>query len=469
MKKLAMTVVAGLALAVTAAPFGDGERVCFFGDSVTHWSYYTHPVNVFYYTRYPESDIRIWNCGTGGATAGESMIAVEGDVLARKPTHVVILFGMNDCGMTWYLPAASKWMREHRGDLLKNFAKNLPALYEKVHVGAPEASFTFCTLVPWDDALKFKGKEDEVGPVGVTAAEVGFCDVVRALHAKVGGGLVDYYTPMLAWNVGHQKTDPYASLSPDRIHPREPGGLFMAATFLRAQSGHRCVCDVAVDAVAAKAVRSENATVGGLKRTDKGGVSFTLLEKSLPYPVDKKALAMADEIGFWDEFNRENLAVTGLADGNWTLVIDGSNAVLTASAAEWAKGVNLAKCATPMMKQAELVRSRVCWRNGKELGLRDLWVDRNVLWRRLQQINAASKKKIYTPADVDDERVYKAFAKGYAEAYKGDKGDKASFVRMSKGWANRFTVMDEIEADHRMIRTLNRPKPHAFELKPEAK
>ena len=469
MKKLAMTVVAGLALAVTAAPFKDGERVCFFGDSVTHWSYYTHPVNVFYYTRYPESDVRIWNCGTGGSTAGESMIAVEGDVLAKKPTHVVILFGMNDCGMTWYLPTASKWMLEHRGDLLKNFAKNLPALYEKVHVGAPEASFTFCTLVPWDDALKFKGKENEVGPVGVTAAEVGFCDVVRALHAKVGGSFVDYYTPMLAWNVGHQKTDPYASLSPDRIHPREPGGLFMAATFLRAQGGHRCVCDVTVDAAAATAVRSENATVGGLKRTDRGGVSFTLLEKSLPYPVDAKALAMADEIGFWDEFNRENLAVTGLADGNWTLVIDGSNAVLTASAAEWAKGVNLAKCATPMMKQAQLVNSRTCWRNGKELGLRDLWVDRNVLWRRLQQVNAASKRKIYTAEDVDDERVYKAFAKGYAEAYKGDKGDKASFVRMSKGWENRFKVMDEIEADHRMIRTLNRPKPHVFELKPEAK
>lgn len=29
--------------------------------------------------------------------------------------------------------------------------------------------------------------------------------------------------------------------------------------------------------------------------------------------------------------------------------------------------------------------------------------------------------------------------------------------------------MDEIEADHKMICALNRPKPHVFELKPEAK
>ena len=37
------------------APFKDGDRVVFFGDSITHGGFYGEYVNLFYATRYPES------------------------------------------------------------------------------------------------------------------------------------------------------------------------------------------------------------------------------------------------------------------------------------------------------------------------------------------------------------------------------------------------------------------------------
>ena len=49
-------VVAGVLLAASAqsAAFKDGDRVVFFGDSITHGGRYGEYVNLFYATRYPE-------------------------------------------------------------------------------------------------------------------------------------------------------------------------------------------------------------------------------------------------------------------------------------------------------------------------------------------------------------------------------------------------------------------------------
>ena len=46
--------------------FQDGERVCFVGDSITHGGGYHSFVYLYYLTRYPAREIRIWNKGISG-------------------------------------------------------------------------------------------------------------------------------------------------------------------------------------------------------------------------------------------------------------------------------------------------------------------------------------------------------------------------------------------------------------------
>lgn len=68
-KMVALAAAAGAVLLASAAPFKDGDRVVFFGDSITHGGFYGEYVNLFYATRYPERNIWFSNSGWSGATA----------------------------------------------------------------------------------------------------------------------------------------------------------------------------------------------------------------------------------------------------------------------------------------------------------------------------------------------------------------------------------------------------------------
>ena len=465
----AVAAAADAASASSDGTFKDGDRVCFVGDSVTHWGYYTSQIQNYYYTRFPDWDVRIWNCGTGGATAGEACNLVDRDVIAKRPTAVVVLLGGNDCNINYYRSTATDQMKRNRGKLLENYRKNLPRLHEKIAAALPDAKWTFCTLVPKDDTVKFPNRPDDV-PVGITAAQRGFCDFVREYQRKVGGTLVDYYTPMLAWNLEHQKADPAYTLMSDRIHPREPGGLLMAVTFLKAQGAPTVVSETVIDAAGPTTVASENGIVSALERTAAGGVRFSLLERALPFPVREAAKGLAGEIDFSGMFNREMLTVRGLSEGTWTLLVDGTQVCAAVSSA-WAKGVNLSNYETPMMRHARTVDRAVAVRERLEYRLRGLWVSRNVMIRRLDRINEESRRKVYDPAaDVDDERVYHAFAKGYREAYAG-KGDPMACDYSI--YANEWPLLDEklgeIERQHQAVRKLAVPVAHVLELVPEEK
>ena len=53
-KMRALTAAISAAFSALAAPFNDGDRVVFFGDSITHGGRYGEYVNLFFSTRYPE-------------------------------------------------------------------------------------------------------------------------------------------------------------------------------------------------------------------------------------------------------------------------------------------------------------------------------------------------------------------------------------------------------------------------------
>lgn len=86
-----------------AEVFKDGETVCFLGDSISHGGRFHGFIYDYYLTRFPGRTIRFVNAGISGDSAGGAWGRLEEDVLAKKATSVVVMFGMNDVGRGNYV------------------------------------------------------------------------------------------------------------------------------------------------------------------------------------------------------------------------------------------------------------------------------------------------------------------------------------------------------------------------------
>lgn len=90
------------AAAQTVAPFKDGDRAVFLGNSITDGGHYHSYIWLYYMTRFPYMDLRVMNAGIGGETAGDMYKRLDGDVLSKRPTVLTVTFGMNDTGYMEY-------------------------------------------------------------------------------------------------------------------------------------------------------------------------------------------------------------------------------------------------------------------------------------------------------------------------------------------------------------------------------
>ena len=70
--------------------WGDGDRVVFFGDSITHGGAYPEYISLYYVTRFPGKDIWFSNSGWSGASAPQGIASIDEDVAAKKPTVVTV-------------------------------------------------------------------------------------------------------------------------------------------------------------------------------------------------------------------------------------------------------------------------------------------------------------------------------------------------------------------------------------------
>ncbi|MFQ5572399.1 MAG: SGNH/GDSL hydrolase family protein [Rhodothermales bacterium] len=88
-----------------AAPFQQGERIVFFGDSITEAGVqpggYVALINQHLRQAYPDLGIEVIGAGISGNKVPDLLARVERDVLAHAPTLVVIYIGINDV-WHWY-------------------------------------------------------------------------------------------------------------------------------------------------------------------------------------------------------------------------------------------------------------------------------------------------------------------------------------------------------------------------------
>src|SRR5881296_2287277 len=96
-------LVAFVALQARAENFAlkDGDRVVFYGDSITDQRLYTTFTETYVVTRFPKLDVSFVQSGWGGdrvtgGGGGPIDVRLQRDVYPYKPTVMTIMLGMND-------------------------------------------------------------------------------------------------------------------------------------------------------------------------------------------------------------------------------------------------------------------------------------------------------------------------------------------------------------------------------------
>jgi lysophospholipase L1-like esterase len=338
-----LALVTALA-AAAQSPFylHEGDRVVFYGDSITDQRLYTTFVESFIVTRFPHMNVAFTHSGWGGdrvtgGGGGPIDIRLTRDVFPYRPTVMTIMLGMNDGSYKAFDDATFTTYKTGMEHILDSVAKS-----------APNCRITLIQPSPYDDVTRaplFEG--------GYNAVLLRFSDYLAGLSRARHLDLADLNTPVNAMLTKATATDKAQAerILPDRVHPTAAGHIIMAEALLKAWNAPAVVSDVEIDA-ATGAAHPTNARVRDVKTGAQ--VSWTETESALPMPIDPrdKLLDLAVKSSdFIDALDRETLRVTGLTSPSYELKIDGVT-VGRFSNDDLTKGVNLATLNTPMLHQS---------------------------------------------------------------------------------------------------------------------
>ena len=395
-------VVAGLVLAgwlgnlQAAEPeffLRDNDRVVFLGDSITEQRLYTTYVEAYALTRYPAWNFVFRNVGWGGDTAWlrqrahpdegtlfaapeaaqQEMVkkavgaGLERDVLPLKPTVVTIDFGMNDHSYQAF-----------REDIFKAYVSSQAELARVLK--AHGARVALLTSQPIEEHRP--DPDQDVKNQSLRK----FSDGLKDVAAKQDALFVDQFAPYLAIMMRERAAKADALVGGgDAVHPGPAGHTLMAWAILKGLGAPALVASAEFDVTRgwwrSKLVEPRQCQVQNIKYAN-GALSFDRLAAALPMPVDARAEAALKLAPILDDLNRDELTIAGLKSGRYDVLIDGA-VVATVTAAELAKGWNLASVATPETRQAREVLDLVFKKN-------DLYFDR---WRNVQ-LNAGAPERL---------------------------------------------------------------------------
>jgi lysophospholipase L1-like esterase len=337
----AAVLLAGAAAAQTFA-LRDGDRVVFYGDSITDQRLFTTFAETYVITRFPKLNVSFVHSGWGGdrvnGGGGPVDVRLWRDVLPFNPTVVTIMLGMNDGRYRAFDQA-----------FFDEFSTGYKHIVDTLKRQLPGVRITAIIPSPYDDVTRpplFEG--------GYNQVLMRYGDALKQMAADQKLAIADLNTSVVAALQKANAADATnaAKLLPDRVHPAPAGHLLMAEALLKSWNAPALVTDVEIDAARKEPVHQRNTRISELQ----GGpvVSWTQIDEALPMPIDMRdslvalAVRSSDVV---DALNLQPLKVRGLAPGRYTLKIDGDTAGAFTSD-EFAAGINLATLPTPMMRQA---------------------------------------------------------------------------------------------------------------------
>ncbi len=361
MHKTSFIATAALALAVHASAqqkdfyLHNGDRVLFYGDSITDQRNYTMMIETYVVTRYPELKVRFTNSGWGGdrvtgGAGGDIDLRLKRDVIPYKPTVITIMLGMNDGGYKAATEASDKVYFDGYRHIWQTLQKDVPL-----------ARITAIQPSPYDDVTRL--------PAFPIAGGIAYNDVMMAYGRWVENfakenhlTLADANTDFVHMLERANTTDPTVAkeILGDHIHPSFGGSLMICEAVLKAWNARSIVAavNIHVDGTKTK-LESEHTSVQQLTASN-DSVRWQQTDDSLPLPfvqwqdmwgagptvglvIKSSDLAQA--------LNQEPLRVTGLRSGVYSVRVDGSS-IGTFTNDQLSTGINLALLKTPMTDQA---------------------------------------------------------------------------------------------------------------------
>jgi lysophospholipase L1-like esterase len=343
---LALLLATGVAWAQGDFYLKDGDRVVFYGDSITEQRLYTTYAETYVVTRFPQLHVSFVHSGVGGdrvagGWAGPIDQRLTRDVFAYKPTVMTVMLGMNDGSYRAFDPG-----------IFKTYSTGYQHIVDSVKNTLPGVRVTLIQPSPYDDITRPAGFEG-----GYNAVLVRYGQFVKELAQKEKLDAADLNASVVAALEKAKTADSETAkkIIQDRVHPGPGGHLLMAEALLKAWNAPALVTAVEIDAAKVQTVRAENTAVADLKESN--GLAWIQSDKALPMPLNLKDPAMKLAIqssDFLQALDWQPLKVTGLKGQRYQLKIDGDDVgVFTRQQLE--EGVNLADLPTPMAKQSQAV------------------------------------------------------------------------------------------------------------------
>jgi len=217
----------------TVRPPEQGERIVFLGDSITEAGNqpggYVSLVRDELATRFPTLGIEVIGAGISGNKVPDLEARLDRDVLARKPTTVVIYIGIND---VWH-------SLQGGGTPKETFEKGLRSIVDRIRAGGARTILCTPTVIG----------ERAIGSNPLDAMLESYSDITRRVAADMKTGLLDLRTACGQHLAAHHAatkgtfTDDKGVLTSDSVHLNATGNRFLADRMLEALGAKRPVAD----------------------------------------------------------------------------------------------------------------------------------------------------------------------------------------------------------------------------------
>lgn len=364
-----------------------GYQLVFVGDSITHGfsekavkkgDTYHGLFQVYLSTHFPGRHLWTVNAGRAGDNLGGLLSERMDDQdvyrtlpgVLKKSDVAFIMYGMNDGGSLGYLNPNKLPGEESRQKRRGDYEKRLGAAVDDLKGKGVKVVIVSTTF--YDETV-----DKKVTPaIGFNVELAKYVEIGRKVAQEKDVMFIDVLSLMTEKNLEHQKDNPKFSYTRDRVHPHSDGSAIALYAMLKAFGLEGDVFQVTIDAAKTPPamVEAKDAEITDLQRAG-GAITWTASEEKLPLPVNTKEYFYDfsfDHVPFTEEFNRQFLQVTGLAEGNYTLEIGEAN-VASFSAAELAEGVDLSRNEkTPQYQEAWKLRELLYRKQELEITRRDI-------------------------------------------------------------------------------------------------
>ena len=325
----------------------DGDRVLFYGDSITEQRLYTTYVEHYVLTHYPERHITFINTGWGGdqVTRNEcvpcngvgGLARIKRDVIDHQPTVVTLLFGMND-GRYYDFDEAT----------MKVYTDGLTAIIHELKAKTKARLYVMTPTVydgtrntPWSHTTRYNEVLDR------------YSEAAKQIAVREQLPVIDLHTVTTEALMQAKKNDSSYTFLQDGVHPEADGQLVMATEILRAWGAPASGVEVT------KSVNIDNPM-----RFNPGDSLPVAVTAPLAWPEplpSEKLRAVRPQIM---QMGMVTLRVTGLAPGAYKVSVDGAEA-RDFTADELARGIALNQLSKKSQEDARavalLIRKRADW------------------------------------------------------------------------------------------------------------